>query len=186
MIMAVTMRFSKDKFRKELLKRKEAYEVEQTARLVSYAQEQVALMGAEIEQIITSQDGNTGNLLDSLCWGVWHNKKRKGIGYYREMSAIEDSYLHEFSPAIRETVNGHFLAQQFLAQYQDQIVITNGWQVVWGVLAPYYAYWEAGHINRLFGGQFVQFTAMSQRYDHIKNELGAKCRVNFNVTVPTY
>lgn len=184
--MATRVRFSKSEFRKELMKRKREYEVEQTARLVAYAQQQIVFMAAEIEQIITSQEGSTGNLLDSLCWGVWHNKKRKGMGYYRNESAIEDSYLHEFSPMIRESVNGHFLAQQFLAQYQDNLTIADGWQVVWGVLAPYYAYWEQGHINKLLGGQFVQFTAMSQRYDHIKDELGNLCRVDFNVTVPTY
>lgn len=184
--MATRVRFNKNEFRKELMKRKREYEVEQTARLIAYAQSQIVLMAAEIEQIITSQDGSTGNLLDSLCWGVWHNKKRKGLGYYRDVSAIEDSYLHEFSPMIRESVNGHFLAQQFLAQYQDNLTITDGWQVVWGVLAPYYAYWEAGHINKLLGGQFIQFTAMSQRYDHIKNELGPRCRVDFNVNVATY
>lgn len=184
--MATRVRFSKSEFRKELMKRKREYEIEQTARLIAYAKEQVVLMAKEIEQIITSQDGNTGNLLDSLCWGVWHNKKRQGLGYYRDAQAIEDSYLHEFSPMIRESVNGHFLAQQFLAQYQDNLTITDGWQVVWGVLAPYYAYWEQGHINKLFGGQFIQFTAMSQRYDHIKNELGPRCRVDFKVTVPTY
>jgi len=184
--MATKVRFSKSEFRKELMKRKREYEVEQTARLVAYAQSQIVLMAAEIEQIITSQDGSTGNLLDSLCWGVWHNKKRKGMGFYRSESAIEDSYLHELSPMIRESVNGHFLAQQFLAQYQDNLTITDGWQVVWGVLAPYYAYWEQGHINKLLGGQFIQFTAMSQRYDHIKNELSPRCRVDFNVNVPTY
>jgi hypothetical protein len=184
--MATRVRFSKSEFRKELMKRKREYEVEQTARLIAYAKEQIVLMAKEIEQIITSQEGSTGNLLDSLCWGVWHNKKRQGLGYYRNESAIEDSYLHELSPMIRESVNGHFLAQQFLAQYQDNLTITDGWQVVWGVLAPYYAYWEQGHINKLLGGQFVQFTAMSQRYDHIKNELGPRCRADFNVTVPTY
>ena len=182
----VRVRFNKGEFRKELLKRKTEYERLQTEKLIAYAKEQIVLMAAEIEQIITSQDGNTGNLLDSLCWGVWHNKHKKGLGYYRETQAIEDSYLHEFSPAIRESVNGHFLAEQFLAQYQSNLTITDGWQVVWGVLAPYYAYWEAGHTNRLFGGQFVQFTAMSQRYDHIKAELGARCRVDFKVEVPTY
>lgn len=184
--MATRVRFSKSEFRKELMKRKREYEVEQTARLIAYAQSQIVLIAAEIEQIITSQDGSTGNLLDSLCWGVWHNKKRKGIGYYRDESAIEDSFLHELSPSIRESVNGHFLAQQFLAQYQDNLTITDGWQVVWGVLAPYYAYWEAGHTNVLLGGQFIQFTAMSQRYDHIKNKLAPRCRVDFNVNVPTY
>ena len=168
------------------MRRKKLYEEEQTSRLVSYAKSQVELMGAEIQQIISSQDGNTGNLLDSLCWGVWHNKRQVGSGYYQDVQAIEDSYLHEFSPSIRESVNGRFLAQQFLAQYGANIHVNKGWQVVWGVLAPYYAYWETGHTNRLFGGQFIKFTAMSQRYDHIKNELGPRCRVDFNVTVPTY
>lgn len=179
------MRFNKNEFRKELLKQKKAYEVEQTARLIAYAKEEIIQMGATIQQIISSQDGSTGNLLDSLCWGVWHNKHLKGMGFYREEQAIEDAYLHEFGQN-RESVNGHFLAQQFLAQYQSKMTVTNGWQVVWGVLAPYYAYWEAGHINKLFGGEFIQFTGMSQRYDHIKQTLEPKCRVHFDVVVPTY
>ena len=183
--MSVRLRFNKNEFRKELMQRKKVYEEEQTLRLISYAKEQIILMGSEIQQIISSQDGSTGNLLDSLCWGVWHNKKNRGMGYYREPQAMEDSYLHEFSQN-RESVNGRFLAQQFLAQYQSNLTLTSGWQVVWGVLAPYYAYWEAGHINKLYGGQFVQFTAMSQRYDHIKAQLGARCKVDFKVEVPTY
>ena len=183
--MAVRVRFNKNEFRKELMEQKKAYEVEQTERFVAYAKEQVQLMGIEIEQLITSQDGSTGNLLDSLCWAVWHNKHRKGMGYYRDPMAMEDSYLHEFSQN-RESVNGRFLAQQFLMQYQSNLTINSGWQIVWGVLAPYYAYWEAGHINKLYGGQFVKFEAMSQRYDHIKAELEPKCRTHFEVQVPTY
>lgn len=183
----VAYKFTRDKFRKDLMKRKKLYEEQQTARLLAYAQEQVMLMGDEIKQIITSQDGSTGNLLDSICWGVWHNKKSVGKGYYnKEITATEYSYLHEFNPSIRESVSGRYLAQQFLEQYQANIVTDKGWQMVWGVLAPYYAYWEAGHTNILRGGQFVQFTAMSQRYDHIRQALEPKCRVHFEVTVPTY
>lgn len=185
--MATRVRFQKGQFRKELMQRKKEYERLQTERLIAYAKEQIVLMGDEIQQIITSPEGSTGNLLDSLCWGVWHNKKREGYGYYRqEINAVEYSYLHEFSPSIRESVSGRYLAQQFLEQYQANLTITDGWQIAWGVLAPYYAYWEAGHVNILRGGEFVQFTAMSQRYDHIKAALEPKCRTNFNVEVPTY
>ena len=176
--MAVTMRFSKDKFRKELLKRKEAYEVEQTARLIAYAQEEMQKMGNLIDQIITNVDFNTGNLLDSLCWGVWHNKRKCATGFYREMQATYDSYLHELSKD-KIPVNGRLLAEQFLQEYQDHLTVDDGWQIVWGVLAPYYVYWEEGHINVLFGGEFAKFDAMSQRYDHIENVLKPRCKTGF-------
>lgn len=176
--MATRVRFSKSEFRKDLMKRKRLVEKEQTARLIAYAKEEIVRMGELIQQIVTSEDESTGNLLDSLCWGVWHNKKLQGFGYYRGESAIEDSYLHELSQN-RTSVNGHFLAQQFIAEYQDSLTVNDGWQIVWGVLAPYYVYWEQGHINVLMGGEFVKFDAMSQRYDHIENVLKPQCKTGF-------
>lgn len=176
--MATRVRFSKSEFRKELMKRKRLVEKEQTARLIAYAQEEMQRMGNLISQIITNVDWNTGNLLDSLCWGVWHNKKKCATGFYREMQAEYDSYLHELSQN-KQPVNGRLLAEQFLQEYQDNLTVTDGWQIVWGVLAPYYVYWEEGHINVLFGGEFAKFDAMSQRYDHIENVLKPRCKTGF-------
>lgn len=176
--MATRLKFDKKWFRKELMERKKLIEAEQTARLIAYAKEEIVKMGNLIQQIIIGQDESTGNLLDSLCWGVWHNQKLCGSGYYREQQAEYDSYLHELS-LNKVSVNGRFLAQQFLSEYGSSITVSDGWQIVWGVLAPYYVYWEKGHINVLFGGQFVKFDAMSQRYDHIENVLKPRCTTGF-------
>lgn len=176
--MATKVRFNKKEFRNELLAHKKEYEIKQTALLIAYAKEEIVKMGNLIQQIIVGQDESTGNLLDSLCWGVWHNKKLCGLGYYREQQAEYDSYLHELSQN-RTSVNGRFLAQQFLDEYGSSLTVTDGWQIVWGVLAPYYVYWEEGHINVLFGGEFAKFDAMSQRYDHIENVLKPRCKTGF-------
>lgn len=169
------VRFSKSEFRKELMARKSEIDKLQTAKLIAYAESEMPQMAA---LMLTD---TTGNLLDSLCWGVWYNGKLAKLGYYREQQEAElDSYLHELS-ANRVPINGRFLAQQFLAQYKP--TIKQGWEVVWGVLAPYWAYWEQGHYNRLLG-DVVQFKAMSQRYDHIKQELEPMCKVTFEVNVP--
>lgn len=182
--MATRVRFSKIEFRKELMKHKKLIEAEQTARLIAYAKEEIVKMGELIAQnVISGQDETTGNLLDSLCWGVWFKRKRMGSGYFREPQASEESYLHELSPQNRQSVNGHALAQQFLREYGDGITQNDGWHIVWGVLAPYYVYWEQGHINVLRGGEFVKFDAMSQRYDHIENVLKPQCKVGFWVAL---
>lgn len=179
--MAVRVKFNKGEFRRELLQRKKLYEDEQTARLIAYAEEQMQLIGAEIEPYFGHSYTNTGNMLDSLCWGVWFDGKLKKSGYYREKQAEFDSYLHELSIACRTPVDGRFLAQQFLANYK---AVKQGWSVAWGVLAPYYPYWETGHENVLIG-DVEGFYIMTQRYDHIQNQLGTKCvtRIEINRAV---
>lgn len=164
------------------MKRKKLYEDEQTARLIAYAKEEIVLMANLIDQIITNVDWNTGNLLDSLCWGVFHNNKKCATGFYREEQAEYDSYLHALSKN-RTPVNGRLLAEQFLKEYQDTLNIKDGWKIIWGVLAPYYVYWEEGHDNILMG-DYVQFDAMSQRFDHIQSKLEPKCRTRFLVVYP--
>lgn len=182
--MATRVRFSKSEFRKELMKRKKLYEDEQTARLIAYAQEQIQLIGSEIAPYFGMSERNTGNLLDSLCWGVWFNgnNRPKAFGYYREPQAEFESYLHELSPLNRVPVNGRLLAQQFLADFQPKI--KDGWEVAWGVLAPYYAYWETGHENILLGGYVAPFYVMTQRYDHIQNQLGTRCVTRIEINRP--
>lgn len=181
--MPTKMKFDKKEFRKQLMQRKKYVDDEQTARLIAYAKEEVLKMGELIKQgVINNEDLSTGNLLDSLCWCVWRKRKRMASGYYRDQQATTESYLHELS-ANKVSVNGHQLAQQFLQEYGETIPENNGWHIVWGVLAPYYVYWEEGHINKLLGGEFMKFNAMSQRYDHIKDVLEPKCRTSFWVVM---
>lgn len=177
--MATRVKFNADNFRKGLMKQYDAIREQQTKRLVTYAEAEIKKIGDSIGM------EDTGNLLDSLCWGIWLDGRLIRNGYYRNMQeAIEPSYIHALSPAPpKEEVNGRYLAQLFLSTYKP--TTKKGWEVVWASTAPYYAYWEYGHYNKLMG-QHVQFTTMSQRYDHIKNTFEPIGRAQFLIEVPTY
>lgn len=173
------VKFDAEKFEKELLAKKREWDREQTRRLVNYAAQEIIKIGNNMRM------EDTGNLLDSLCWGVWFNGSLAKYGFYRQQEAEYDSYLHEISPEPpRQSVNGRNLAQIFLSEYQP--VQRKGWEVVWAATAPYYAYWEQGHENVFLGGQFVQFSTMAERYDKIKGKLEPKARVQFLIEVPVY
>lgn len=146
-------------------------------RLERYAKEEIASIGAEFESW-----NDTGNLLDSICWGIYHDGKLVRNGYYRQVGAMSDSYLHALSrPPKKVAVNGRFLAQEFLASYSPKS--SKGFDIVFGILIPYWAYWEKGHYNRLLK-QVVQFRVMSQHYDKIRARLAPPMRVTFEVHVP--
>lgn len=167
--------FNGNKLRKEMLKK---IVDEQTKRLISYAEERILQIGADFQ----SWD-RTGNLLDSLCWAVHYDGKRKKFGYYRSQGATDDAYLHELSkPPLKQLSDGRIAAQNFLANHNPT---TKGWELVFGVLAPYWGYWEKGHINKLMGGQFVKFAVMTQHYDQIKSDL-KPAKTTFTVEVPKY
>ena len=157
---------------------------EQTNRLVSYAEEQIVLMGNElIEKMRGKPSDRTHNMLNSLVWVVYYNGKESKHGYYRKSaSANGKAFLHELGED-PIPVNGRQLAKQFLNTYQPRE--KHGWEIVWAVLAPYYAYWEQGHDN-IFYGKFVKFDMMTQRYDHIKNKLGSQANVTIEINVPKY
>ena len=73
---------------------------EQTARLIVYAQETILKLGNDINSINTKNNmDDTGNLLDSLCWGVSYSGELKGSGFYREQTASRPSELHAYSEA---------------------------------------------------------------------------------------
>lgn len=187
--MATRLKFNANEFRKELMAKKLELDKEQTRRLIAYAREEIIKIGDKMMM------EDTGNLLDSLCWGVWQKGRLIRSGYYRQMpEATNDSYLHAISPMPpKEAVNGRYLAQLFLSQYKPKQM--RGWEVVWAATTPYYAYWEYGHYN-VFLKQRVQFTAMAERYDHIKQEFKPQenkdiafvppHRVQFLIEVPTY
>lgn len=159
---------------------------EQTKRLVAYATEQMKEMGDELKAKMQSQykpSDRTHNMLNSLVWAIYYNGKESRHGFYRKSSSTKgDSYLHEIgeNPI---PVNGRELARQFLATYQPRV--TSGWEIVWGVLAPYYAYWEQGHAN-IYHWSFVKFSMMTQHYDQIKNKFGSKVNVTIDISVPRY
>jgi hypothetical protein len=136
----------------------------------------------------------TGNLLDSLLWGVSYDGKLVDGGFYRDAQANEESYLHEwFSDDVKYLipVNGRQLAQTYLQKYGNNGA--NGWRVFFAILAPYWGYWEKGFKMKSGGGdsgiprseRFMQFAVMTQFYDEVKKDL-KPARVRFRVSVAKY
>lgn len=163
---------------------------EQCVRLAEYAKEKIQEIGAEIQTYnsINHMD-RTGNLLDSLCWGVSYDGKLMDSGFYRGQSATRDSYLHEWMRGdvkYLTPVNGHQLAQDYVSKYGNNG--TKGFRVFFAVLAPYWGYWEKGFTLKSYFGntsQFRQFSVMTQFYDVVKADL-KPMRVRFRVSVPKY
>ena len=151
---------------------------EQTSLLITYAESQIQKIGQRMQAW-----EDKGNLLDSLCWGLFYNGNLRRLGYYREGGAYDTSYLHALSKSIRTPVNGHESAQFFLSEYNPKV--QKGWEVVWAVAAPYWGYWEKGHRNVMLGDSFVKFSIMSQRWDVIRKQL-KPAKVSFHTYVPRY
>ena len=136
----------------------------------------------------------TGNLLDSLLWGVSYEGKLVEGGFYRDAQARGESYLHEwFSGDVKYLipVNGRQLAQTYMQKYGNNGA--KGWRVFFAILAPYWGYWEKGFTMKSGGGdsgiprstRFMQFAVMTQFYDEIKKDL-KPARVRFRVSVAKY
>lgn len=155
---------------------------EQTRRLISYAESKINEIGNQI-QLYSSENNmdRTGNLLDSLCWGVYYNGKMKKIGYYRDSKAIGDSNLHEYSRPIGRSVNGHFEASQFAANYHAN---SKGWDIFFAILAPYWGYWEKGGFYHEPSGKVMSWRVMTHHFDIIKHDLHPSA-VTFNVYRPS-
>lgn len=135
---------------------------EQNRRLIDYAAGENGLVyqiGDRIKQYHSRHNmDRTGNLLDSLLWGVSYQGKLVKGGFYRETpAAFEDSGLHEWSKVSfrdKETggwiedvsaetpVNGRQLADAYLTKYGNNGA--RGWRVFFAILAPYWGYWEKG------------------------------------------
>lgn len=169
------VRFDRKALIRNMFKR---LEKEQTKRFLAYAKEKIAEIGREFQAW-----DDTGNLLNSLCWVVFYNGRRKGFGFYDAPSATEDSYLHELSkPPLKQAVDGKNLARHFVSSYRPSIDV--GWEVAFAVTAPYWGYWEEGHENILLG-QHVQFAIMAEQYDAMSKEL-SPAKVSFEKYVPKY
>ena len=162
---------------------------EQNNRLISYAQETVTKIGSQIQTYHSRHNmDRTGNLLDSLCWGVSYQGKLVKGGFYRERKASQDSYLHEWFDADYNylyPVNGHMFAQEYIEKYGNSS--HEGWKVFFAILAPYWGYWEKGFRMVKEGklGQFYHFAVMAQFYDQVKQDL-KPARVRYNVSVAKY
>jgi len=183
----------------------------QTQRLIEYAEKEIKVLG-DIIQTYNSRNhmDRTGNLLNSLCWGVFYNGKRKAYGYYREpvyhdkgMGGSSQSWLHEFFSNDMENVDGHEMASKFLASYKTEY---HGWVVFFAILAPYWGYWESGFTMKGGGGKYTmgargnkagnivtpsfnagfrQFQVMSHIYDDVRVALKPK-ESRLTVYVPKY
>lgn len=176
---------------------------QQRALFVDYAEKTIKDVGDTIKTYHSRNNmDRTGNLLDSLCWGVSYQGKLMDSGFYRPAQASMESGLHEWSSAsFRDKygtfadrinadtpVNGHQLAQEYIERAGN--LSHKGWKVFFAILAPYWGYWEKGFTLRTgFGAKknerFLQFSVMSQFYDKVKADLKPS-RVRFNVSVANY
>lgn len=175
---------------------------EQNSRLIAYAKEQIIVIGDKISSYHSRNHmDRTGNLLDSLLWGVSYRGKLVQGGFYREARASETSYLHEWfsgDEKYLEPVNGRELAAKYLETYGNNGQ-GNGWKVFFAILAPYWGYWENGfNMKRRIGKngwdeddavnystRFMRFAVMSQFYDRAKSDL-KPARVRFRHPVSKY
>ena len=184
---------------------------EQNRRLIDYAAGENGLVyqiGDRIKQYHSRHNmDRTGNLLDSLLWGVSYQGKLVKGGFYRETpAAIEDSGLHEWSKVSfrdKETggwiedvsaetpVNGRQLADAYLTKYGNNGA--RGWRVFFAILAPYWGYWEEGFTFKGGGGnsplpshqKFLKFAVMTEFHDVAKNDL-KPMRVRIRTHVEKY
>ena len=120
---------------------------EQTRRFIEYAVRKIRLLGDAIQLYHSKHNmDRTGNLLDSLCWGVMYNGKLQACGFYRQQQrASKQSYLHEFWPDVAwiYPVYGRGEAELFLKNVKFK-GSSKGWSVFFAILAPYWGYWETG------------------------------------------
>ena len=175
---------------------------EQNRRLVEYAKEKILAIGNQIQTYHSRNHmDRTGNLLNSLCWGVSYNGKLVEGGFFRDavlnnkgIAKTSESFLHEwFSGDVKNLipVNGRQLAQTYMQKYGNNGA--KGWRVFFAILAPYWGYWEKGFTMKSGGGdsgiprstRFMQFSVMTQFYDEIKKDL-KPARVRFRVSVAKY
>ena len=111
----------------------------------------------------------TGNLLNSLCWGVAYDNELKANGFYRNANSLELSYLHErYEEHVAYPVDGHALAEQYTRMYGRLGSGGGTWRVWFAVLAPYWGYWETGFES--FGKE-LRWQVMTRHFDIVKNDL---------------
>lgn len=182
----------------------EAVEIQKDL-LCEYAKGKILEIGDTIKTWPKSNHmDRTGNLLNSLCWGVSYKGKLIAAGFYRRpilrkrnnMGGMNtnESFLHEWTPGDAKylfPVKGFDLARSYLLSYGNNG--SRGWRVFFAILAPYWGYWEKGF--KMAQGftnddgdddvhySFKQFAVMTEYYDVIKRDL-KPMRVRFRVSIP--
>lgn len=175
---------------------------QQCQLFVDYAQNKIQEIGDAIKNYHSSHNmDRTGNLLDSLCWGVSYNGKLLESGFYRTAQASQESGLHEWSKVsfydrknrmfaeqinADEPINGRRLAEEYLKSYGNNG--KKGWKVFFAILAKYWGYWERGFtLKTNFGksSRFLQFAVMTQFHDQVKADL-KPASTKISVSVPHY
>lgn len=147
----------------------------QTNLLIDYAKRKVNEIGQKIESYGQANHMNdTGNLLDSICWGVMYGGQIKGSGFYQEKTATRPSYLHGRSMVtFTDPIDFKTGKRKLWKRYRNDEDIpwvtmdagepVNGhelaeayiskqegkgnsgqWKVFFAILAPYWGYWEKG------------------------------------------
>lgn len=179
---------------------------EQTRLLIEYAEKEIVKLGSRMSSY-ASKNGldRTGNLLNSLCWGVTYNGQKQGSGFFRPailhnkgMDGGTTSYLHEFFSNDMEVVNGRQLAEDFIQSYNGS---SGKWEVFFAVLAPYWGYWEGGFTMKggggtVYGGRkqqrdiprfsrHIQFQVMTHVFDDVRMDL-KPAKTHITVYRPTY
>ena len=200
--------FNPDRMKKQMLSI--AVE-EQTNRLIDYATNEIKRLGDMIQTYNSDNHmDRTGNLLNSLCWGVCYNGKMKGYGFYRDpvthprgLDKTSISYLHEWFPNDREEVNGRQRAENFIKSFKGR---PNKWSVFFAILAPYWGYWESGFtmkggggiygqgnrkelvgktVTPKFSAGYRQFQVMTHIYDDVRMDL-KPAETHLTVYIPEY
>lgn len=203
------MRKSKVIFNKEAFRSKLTVELTdfQTQSLIEYAESKIIEIGDMIQTYHSRNHmDRTGNLLNSLCWYVTYDGKRKAYGFYRDevirgkgKGGSTRSWLHEFFSETDMEVNGRQLAQSFVNSQNGK---TGYWTVGFAILAPYWGYWESGFTMKGGGGEIgipngresfvmptfkrhMQFQVMTHVFDNVRVDL-KPAEVHLSVYVPIY
>lgn len=180
--------------KKQMMENAVAYN---NARLVDYAKETIAKIGNKIKSYHSKNNmDRTGNLLNSLCWGVSYKGKLVEGGFFRDavlndkgIAKTSESFLHEWFSGDEKyliPVNGRQLAEEYLQKVGN--TGSSGWKVFFAILAPYWGYWEEG-FNMNANGRpigFFKFAVMAETYDQVRKDLKPARKYYFNVSVPQY
>jgi hypothetical protein len=152
----------------------------QTQRLIGYAEKTIKAIGDKIQTYNSRNHmDRTGNLLNSLCWGVAYSGQLKASGFYRDEIIHSgkgilhngESFLHEYfigNDPYAFPVHGRQLAQQYISQY-GKMSWNGRWRVWFAILAPYWGFWEEGF--KPPKGGFLKFQVMTEFYDKISKDL---------------
>jgi len=178
----------------------------QTQMLIEYAIDKIKEIGDKINTYNSRYHmDRTGNLLNSLCWGVAYSGKLKASGFYREEVIHNDrgrdvehhpgeSFLHEFFEEdvwSSFPVKGRTLATNYISQY-GKLSWNGRWRVFFAILAPYWGFWEEGftlihgigkgvHGKKFNSASFRQFAVMTEFYDKVSKDL-KPAKVDFKIT----